>query len=756
MLNGTVSLPQATKVSLRDFKGGFTDWKCGCPPNFFTEFCNWMLLDNGMICERYGSTFFDQNNPSVPTGNRIDKIDCLKDNMLFFNEDNVTALVDGAMTNVAGPTGDSLLPSTNPLACTDTACWENEVIAVREDACPVRIFCDKFGNLQSVSLGLPKLVQPPTFTPSVNEGASYIYAIVRCYQYNAGDIQRIEYSDPCYVGVEDAPLFDSLGESVDITAIDELVNPPGKNYDVDRVDTKIFRTTNGGTTYYLLGTISNGVTTFVDGQNDNTIINNEVIFNQDSFVDWHPAPPAHCVEVTGDVAWYANVNIDGIQYTNRLYQSIPEVPSVVPRDFYVEFKGDISALGSYDIFPIVSVTVNPQRCTLYRVEGVLDEQGRNILQQRVISEEVGAFNNNSFVRTKTGLYFWGPSGIYRTDAYSVNKLSEKWDETYCRLTQTDIQKKNVYGTYDKYSEVIYWGATSQPGLDHNDIIVYFNERTQTFGFWKNPDCFNAVALEFKEKDKLIRTDQHGFIYQHHEELMCDLERDLDKDPSEWSLKHIPSKLRSIDLDMGQCDTDKWFTKVSFMGKPETSVCFDVDTFSNGCKNGDKLVPAKFEHSDGWCTEPDGWCTNENGWCAGDDCYMLVTRKFKCGGLRARSKCIEISRTEQEIYCSYQNDTSTWITFDQTNSTFCLNNGDKMDRNNIGNFIEVSGNSYEVLSILDGCAVVDNSEASLVSGMYTFVQRGYAHNQRICISCITIQYCTLSDAGGAFCAPEEKV
>lgn len=756
MLDVQVQVPPTRKLSLRDFSGGFTDWKCGCPPNFFTVLDNFDIIDNKSICERFGSRIFDINNPRVPNQTRIQRLDCLKGNILYFNGKNITAKVNGTLTNINGTNTDEFMPNAVERTCSDSAFWQDHIYTVDDSfSLPTKIFCDEQGVLTGVTAGLPPFLNPPNVVSNTDEGATYTYAFVRCYEYNAQDTTYIDFSDVTYVQITDGPDFDNLGEAVDITGIDVLTSSPGTNYDESNVTIKVYRTTDGGNTFYEIGTLANGTTVFTDGQPDSAITNNPVIFNQDSSITYDPAPPSKYIEIVNDVAWYAHTQIGGVVYKNRLYQSLPSDPDTVPRDFFLEFQGEINGLSSYDVYPIVSVITGEGECTLYRVEGVLDDQGRNILQARVIAETVASINNNSFVKGKRGLYFFGTDGVYRTDGVRAEKLSQKWDETYCRITESDIQKKNVYGAFDKFRSRVYWGVTSRNGFLHNNEILVFKEDSNSFSWYKNDNCLSATSLIVKEKEELIRTEENGFIFVHEENQFSDPLVNVDVDFREWELKRIPWRIRSIEIDAGDCDTDKWFTKIHVMGKPGTNTTFAINSFDNGCNQPKRLKEVEYNHSGGWCTEEEGWCTDPNGWCVGEDCYMYQTRRFKCGKLRSKTKCIELMNTERELECSINSDPNTYINVDSLTGEITRVNGEPFDLKNIGNVFTINGVEYTATAHEDGALVIDLSTNPLVSGNYPYVSRGYRLNERFHLSCFTLLYCLASDNGGDYMAPEAK-
>lgn len=752
MLNVQVQVPESRKLQIRSFTGGYTDMECNVPPNCFVEFKNVILEKNGSVCSRYGSRIADIANPKNSTGCRNEHLVCFKESILIFNEKKINLLKDGVLTEISGPNTTDLMCEADKLTCSDTAVWNDQLIVV-DDACsqPMRIYCDAAGDLVSVTLGLPKIVTPPTVTSNTDEGCDYIYSFVYCYPYQVGTTQYLDLSCPIYVRIDDGPDFDTLGEGVDITDLPVFVSPPGKNYDDANIRLKIYRTTKGGTTYYEIGDIANGTTTFTDGNADSAIQNNEIIFNQDDDTFYDQAPPASMVTVTNDVVWYGGqVKRNGVVYKNRLYQALGENPSVSPSDWYIEFEGDIIGLSDYQDFPIVGIKTPQNTCRLYRVEGRIDIQGRGLLQSRVISEETTFINNRSITRARTGLYFWGDGGIFRTDGTRTEEISEKFCETYCTWIDTDIQRKNVYGEYDKQNGRIYWAFTSDSNLVENDKILVYDERHNAFSIWDNEDCFSASSLLVKDK-VLYRGGELGYLYLHDKNDLTDPIPEFDNlDVSTWRTKHVPWKIKSPDLDLGDCDNNKWLQQMNFMGKPDTNQTFDIRYEYNGCKSPLDLKCVEHRYSQGWCTE-DAWCDSE--WCAGDTCYMFETRRFRCGKLRSRYMNFELCPKLAELECAIPNNTGTYMALDTVAASITKNSGASFNADDIGRTICIAGFNIPITGISADfkSATVDLStiDGILTSGDYDYQIKGYPKNERIHFNCISITFCVMDDTGGAY-------
>lgn len=765
MLQIDVQLPQEQRFELRNFRG-FTDWTCNCPPGWFNVIDNIDIQDDGSLCVRNGSVIFCEGTSQSSLFNfRIERLACFKDKIFIFQEKKLFCKDRaGNLLEVEGPKGGDLLDAADENSCSDHDTW-NEHMLIVDDACsqPKKLYCNPLGQVVAKSMGLPELFDCPIIQNNPNltvvNGASYVYAFFWCCEYLTASGTTYQDVGPVkFVEVTNAPTIGTFPENfTEISNIPELACPPGFQFNLANTNMHIYRTTPGGTTFFEVARIPHGQATYQDGLQDNVLQNNQVIYNQGTNTVFTPAPQASFIEVIDDVAWYGGRTcVDGAVFENRLYQSIPGTPWSSPRDWFIEFEGRINGISQYARFPIVSVIDDCGDCKLYRIQGRLDIFSRDALVPYEISSATAAINNNSFVRSETGLYFFGfgGSGIYRTDGYQIQKVTDpkcNFDETYCRMIETEVQRKNVVGEYDKKDNRIYWGVTTEPGLAENNRILVYHEQHNAFTWYTNEGCFNPTALTYDQvNNTLLRGDASGLVFEHTEEALTDavIIEGIE------STKHIPWCLRTVPTDFGDCVSNKQVNRFYLRGKPDTNATIAIKGFDEGCAIPTSLNGIEFKHTDGYCSDDELFCENPAGWCVGTECHMYQNRRFPCTRTMSKDKAIELCPESTILECGQIEDVD-FITFNAQTQTFTKPNNMVFTRNDIGQTIEFNGVSTPIIDVMNGKALVNLFESGIPTGQYAWALRGFPKNERICIDCMGYFYCVVGDVGGEFQASQSK-
>lgn len=764
MLEASLQLPQEQRFEIRQWRG-FTDLSCLCPPGWMQVAENIDFNDDGSICARWGSQILCPDTPLTEAGNiRVERLACFKDKILIFQEKKIFCKDADGVNAIAGPKGDELMNAADEFTCSDSDTW-NEHLIVVDDACsqPKKIYCNRLGQIVAKSVGLPLMNICPDVTPSVAGTANYVYAFFWCCEYTVASGKTFLDVGPVkFQRVENAPDFSGIGQAINITNIPELDCPEGFQFNLNNTELHIYRTANNGTTFFEVARIPTTQPTYQDGLQDNLIQNNQVIYNQGTTTQWTSAPPSSFVEVIDDVAWYAGRTcVDGVEFNNRIYQSIPGTPWSAPRDWYIEFEGEINGLSQYARFPIVSVVDDCGDCKLYRIQGRLDQFSRSSLVPYEIASATAAINNNSFVRAESGLYFFSTTGtIMRTDGYQVQNVMDVkcgFSETYCKMVETERQRKNVYGAYDKKHNRVYWAVTTEPGLTENNKILVYHEHHNAFTWYSNGDCFRPSALLYDQRNSnLLRGDSRGYTFEHVELSLTDPDINVEAPAQDWATKHIPWCIKTTPNDFGDCVSNKQVNKVYFRGKPETNMTFDIKSFDNGCKRPTSLNCVDFKHTEGWCSEEYTWCADPAGWCVGTDCHMYQNRRFPCSRTMTKDKTIEICAKDTVLECGTVEGVD-YITFDANTNTICKANDMPFTRDELGQTIELASQQTATITFVSeaGKAVVEFEGAAPASGEYAWALRGFPKNQRACIDCMGFFYCVLGTVGGEFTAEGSK-
>lgn len=800
MIEANIQVPPSQTIEIREFRG-FTDSEC-CPPGWFNIIDNVDLEDDGSICSRWGSEILCPNAPLTSLGNvRINHLECFKGKLLVFQEKKVFCKTDaGAYEEITGPKGGDLLDEALPDSCSDSDFWNDHLIITGGNCSkPKKIYCDENGNLTAKSLGLPavdvsedntsffEVTQP--LAGSVNAigdvpPQNFIIAFFYCCRYvNEQGVEFLDFGPVTYVPMPSA--FVGLGAAgsvspalfvgpslaiVDPLPVPEFTCPDGSQYDEMEVKLHVYRTATNSSTFYKLGEYENNVGSIFYTTNGSataggvtsedffftteevtengttylkftdTIVNNQVIYNQGSTIEWTPAPYSEFVEVIDEIAWYAGETcVDGETYDNRLYQSIPGAPGSVPRSYFVEFDGRINGLSQYSRFPIVSVIDDCGDCKLYRVQGRLDEFGRDELIPNIIADRTAAINNNSFVRAESGLYFLGTggSGVYRTDGYKVEKVTDpkcNFDETYCELIEEEYQRKNIYGTYDKYRNRIYWGVTSTRARTENDKYLVYHESRNAFTWHTNGENFKPSASIYDYEEKaLIRGDARGYVFQHQDGLTSDPTVDVGTAAANWGTSLVPFCLKTTEIDFGDCSKNKQVSKIYFHGKPEANSTFKIESFDNGCDTPKTLNLVEFEYNDG--------------------CHMYVSRRFACSRANVKSKQIKLSSSSSVIECGTE--PADFIIYEPMENSIARQSAEPFDNDDIGNTICIEGQEVEITNIIFGGKAEITLAPKPAAGNYAWALKGFDKQDRFCINCIGMTFCVIGDVGGEFTAGSSK-
>lgn len=203
-------------------------------------------------------------------------------------------------------------------------------------------------------------------------------------------------------------------------------------------------------------------------------------FNQVAYttggVPNNDAPPdAKYMNIVNNRAYYANFNRTrttreilfgdfGVVLTtteetvtekNLIRQSQENDPDSVPGSFNVDLKEEITGLSSIKEIPIAFC-----KNKIYRLEGFFDRIGRGLIRPVEIDDTAGCVSHKSIVRVNDTLFWCGNDGIYRTNGYKVQKITQHLDETY----QKDLafmEDSLIQATYDAKRERVYFSFADE-------------------------------------------------------------------------------------------------------------------------------------------------------------------------------------------------------------------------------------------------------------------------------------------------------
>lgn len=524
---------QTQPYPIESFNGGITDNYLDGDAHRFRYGTNFIITNNQKLYTRPGSEHYDTNNYLIPAGNqRIGSLMNLN-NELFVQSAQKFYYYDTTYQTLQGPTGNDVFSLGGIGSYVSWTTWNNHLLVNNDDyAAPMKIFRDNANNLQVRNCGLPALSSSPVVTPAAGAN-NYLYAFTYFNEYTVGDRTFQDFGPTTLVEVTNADAPDS--SSVTISSIPSITNGLTDNYDTSNIKVKIYRTTNGGTDFYLVGQVNNGVSGFIDNVADTTLISNETLYTNDGTLNQEPAPTCKYLHVTNNFGWYAHIKEGSEVYENRIIQSFTYNPDSVNSTFFVDVDDVITGLSSYNFTPIVGC-----KGSMYRLDGFFTDSGGGAIIAQKISDVVGCVSNRSFVRTKKGTFFAGNDGFYWTDAFQVIKISDEFNDRYKTFVQNEPEK--IYGTYDEENDRVLWAVQSDSSNFENDTIYCFDlkygvKEDGAFTVWENDTSFRPSAVLYHNKS-ILRADSRGYIFRHDVNVYVDPRVDTTVSAANWVDKEI--------------------------------------------------------------------------------------------------------------------------------------------------------------------------------------------------------------------------
>lgn len=465
-------------------------------------------------------------------------------------------------------------------------------------------------------LGLP--ASNPFFVPDT---ASYVYAFYFSDTYTVGyngleyatlgnpifsdSIEAaisypVGYTLPTVVGSEE---FDVIYNKVVTTRgnlisnLPVLTNDANTNYDLSNVRLNIFRSTDGGKTFWKLTDVANGTLTYLDTVNDTipgagetALTSRETMYTTGGIVGYDQPPVCKYTHILNGTTYYA-AGLDGDQYfPGRIWQSVPFAPDAVPATFFLDLDDSVTGLSSTR-----NVLVAFCERSIFRVFGGFNQLGQGSMQYERISDEMGCVNAKSIVQTEVGVFFAGTDGFYYTDGYQIIKISLEIDQTYQKLTQTPEQRRAIYGDYDKATRTIHWSVRANSAdTDNSKVYVFYLD----FGvkpsgvftpYTGRENSFRPSSLVFN-KGTAIFGHELGFLMKSDPWNKHDLKPDTALAVANWRRLVIPYDFTMLAIDMGTTFNRKYLTKAHFIGENHGNMSIQPYVIRDLDQTGQGRVP----------------------------------------------------------------------------------------------------------------------------------------------------------------------
>jgi len=739
------------QLRIDDFSGGKTDNYVNGPVNAAQIVDNVLIDRNRKWYVRNGSEIDDIDYYQIPAGeHRISNLYELKDQLFKFNAKNIY-FIDGGWNTLTGPVDNNTAfgaGNANSHQC--LAEWNSHLfMTIDEHSSPRKMFYDG-SDWQVRTSGLTGIGSDPTITPDANDGKSYVYSFNRKYTYTVGSVTFVDRGPTRYVQVTGAADFSGVGHYNQVSSIPVLANGATQCWDTAAVKVEVYRTTDGGTTFYYAGEVTNGTTTFEDDVTDASLVGNALLYTTGGVYDNDPPPQAKYIAVANDIAWYANVKEGSEEIENRIYQSKQYDLDSVPGSFFIDMDEDISAINSVGIYPIVF-----SERKAYRLEGFVDETGRGFTKKREISDTVGCVSNDSVIKVVGGLFFCSLDGFYFTDGFRVQKLSRQLNDTYKTFVESDTQKKRIFGTLDINSERCYWSVQSSDSSTDNDTVYVLDP------YWglKHESCFTTLSgganfapssLLFVGGD-LYRGDDRGYTFSHGTTNYNDPVINTLTAPSTWYATAVIYDYTSTAFGFGTEVNRKWVTSIVPSFHNITNLSLSIQSSNDDSQNFTPLKEIRFRNNIVWGDEETIWGDESVIWNFNE--MAIRMRRFPAGSLRCTYKQVKFTNALTNITSS---DDYEDAVCDGGTNTATITNFD-WSTTNRGQFFTTDEDAYselfEIIARTDKVLTVEDAHDRFPTGPRKWIIKGYRKDERIKLEAYTIQYEVFGESHPRFTTSE---
>lgn len=623
--------------------------------------------------------------------------------------------------------------------------------------------------------------KPPFFIPSV---ASFTYAFFFSHSYTVepNGIQYLVNGNPVLSASTPAGISYPLGTSIaaqnslyntvittsqranTISNLPVLANASNTNYDTSNIKLNIYRSTNGGTTYYLLAQVANGTTSYTDIVNDTlanpgstALSNNQTMYTTGNVVGSDQPPQCKFAHILNGTVYYAGIFDTGQYFPQRLRQSLQFAPDWAPATFFDDMDDEITGLSSTRSNLIVFC-----KNSIYRESGGFNSQGQGALTHDKISDTLGCRNAKSIIRTEIGVFFAGNDGFYYTDGFQVINITLELKKTYASLTQTDAQVRSIYGAYDKITRRIWWSMKTSPTDTDNSIfyIFYLDYGVKPSGTFTTASNVNmplrASSAVFQQGVMFLGLEG-GFVLKSNPSSKADIVPVLGVAATSWVTTAIPYNFTSSAVDLGTTFKRKWLTKVHLTGNNtgnsalQMNMIRDLNSDLQGIK---PLAPVNYIDNIIWGTPICIWGDKTQVW--NNLGRMDLWRRFPQTSLRSDFMQLQMVPAKIAVYASsvgYPTGANCTINATTKTATILTPSGytSIVWPNDVINYViafQTDGYVKEyAITALDGTKTIitytDVSNTSF-SGTSSWVIRGVKKEQRPSITSFVLHYAFLGD------------
>lgn len=740
------------KYKIDDFSGGITDYIYKSGDKFAEELDNLVINEDVGLVTRFGSTIFDSDYPRVGSNGRIVKHFEFGGDMLLQSGDALYNYQDGiGFSEIQGEGSRSVFYSHDDEDYVDHCILNNRAIftSVEQKFPPLLVY--ESVSYEATTAGLPEYPDDPVVTvASGGSSVSYLYAFVYYRSYKVGGDDVEDFGTPRFLTVSSASAEEvSASDSYSIAALNNLGNSLNQFYkiggagDVENTDVKIriYRTTNNGSIFYYLGDtaglVDNDTTTATDNVPDADLISNEVLYIEGGTLENDSIAlldPKYCTAARGAV-WYGNLS----GFPNRVIQSKQFQPGAAPGSFTIDFDDDILGMATTRDAPIVFTADK-----VFRIDGVLDDQGRGNLEKTVITDQIGTINFRTIVQTKRGIYFAGINGWYFTDGFQLRYISQQIDQRFEDLLDRTSQITRMHGTYLPRERKVFWSVME--GADNDKFYVY----DEDFNAWTTMSMqagFVPTSLAVYNGE-LVHADDEGYLFRYDNSVLDDPLREVGVAVANWNTQAILYDFKHVAVGMGDLRVKKWMNKVNIQIDNQTGQHVDVGSFDERNYTRRDMKPILVEGALAWGASGMIWGSAGITW--GGNEMISKTRRFPAGKLRTRFKQLSIKPYRGTLFNSsdYANATPNPATDKVT-----IDSG-TWPTDIVGNYLKIGNLEFEITNRDSNTIITvtdSNNQLTATSTAWTIV--GYRKSEQMNLQSITYTYTPLSDRGSYYDSSE---
>jgi len=679
------------KVEVEDFSGGVTDYYLNAPGNKLRQAENLLLTQYsgmGKPFTRPGSQLYDSANPQIPAGaQRISTAFNYK-NILHVQSATKLYWYDSGWTAVSGPTSNDAFIGATTSSYFSYSHWNNHTLITHSGRVrPQKIIINSSNEPEIFEAGLPQIDTSLTTLTPTGSGNNWLYKFV--YEQTYVTTGNVTFLD---VGTPSLPHIVNGGTSVAIAVLPVLSNGATSNFRTATLKIGIYRTTHNGTTYYKVGEVTNGTTTYNDTTTDANLISGTLLYTTGGVVANDRPPKCKALHVAKDnIAYYVNIEDSTNQIlTNRCVQSVPGDIDSVPASFFVDVDDEIVGVSSTK-----SNTLLLCRRSAYRIDGTYDELGRGGMSADRISDTAGCISAQSVVQALDGVFWLGQDAAYYSDGYRVVRLNADFDKTYRgwttqnSLTDDDSRTVKYQGKYDRVRNRIWW--TIQREGTEVDICYVLD---LTWGV-KEEACFtlvsgtsfNPTAIEFINGN-MIRCDKRGYVLIHKDSLYSDPLIDVNITPANWSQETIMYTLESISYNFGTSITRKYVTGMSVTCEAATNLSLGLTSNNDDNRKVAELKPVRYRGGMTWGDQDVYWGDEFIIW--NKQGLISEKRRMPAQSLRCNYKSIKLSNAYVAVINS---DSLGTASINAGVSTVTLTGALEWPYNSVGYFIAFENDGY---------------------------------------------------------------